>query len=245
MRVEYNSNQINTLLDKGLLPIPSVDLSVDNGAMERDQYLSFFNNIKEIQNNIDSGSVFIVDLKYLKFVAPSLVLKYAKEWKRRCDEMNAPYDDLTNFKVVEIKQRRMFPKQVSLTVKLNTGKKETITESFNVQKKKLGGLVLMNNNVEFTDNSDKETVNDFLKHCSLPVKLLNVIEKTPWGYSLKDNSNYNEKINKEISNKKLNYNAYNQCPCCENDTYFLYDVSDKIGFDVAVCDKCNFNSMVI
>ena len=32
MRVEYNSNQINTLLDKGLLPIPSVDVSVDNGA---------------------------------------------------------------------------------------------------------------------------------------------------------------------------------------------------------------------
>ena len=29
----------------------------------------------------------------------------------------------------------------------------------------------MNNNVEFTDNLDKETVNDFLKHCSLPVKL--------------------------------------------------------------------------
>ena len=50
---------------------------------------------------------------------------------------------------------------------------------------------------------------------------------------------------KRFQNKKLNYNAYNQCPCCENDVTFFTKVSNKIGFDVAVCDKCNFNSILI
>ena len=79
-----------------------------------------------------------------------------------------------------------------------------------------------------------------LKHCSLPI-ISNVIEKPLGDIHLKIIDKW--KNNKEISDKDGIIMPNNVC--CENDTYFLYDVSDKIGFDVAVCDKCNFNSMVI
>ena len=274
-----------------------VKSSIGGNTVPQEGVMYKFKNTQDIQDTIDSDILtFQIYLDTIQSIAPQIVTDNQDEWKEYCNKINVPYDDNTNFAVVEIKDainmtdamiegriNAMNTSQIkyetkrgekiglslkdwiakkpisnkvskySIKVKMNDGKDtSTITETFKISKKLFRESIIITNfgqlyNEGLKDNNTKKSITNFMTksngYMTLPAKVMKNVTKTAWGYELADTSNY--KLNPELITNRNTYNAYNQCPSCEDDTYFLYEVEDFIGFDMGVCDECNYSSLVI